>query len=212
VASSWLRAVCLAVAALFCVATPAMPPPPPRPFAAWTLEPGAAQAGRLGCATARAWVSKSGKSGVGVTVRLWNGDAAAACRVELERAQWVVGAGAAVDAVVVQEHVIELAPCAVGYAYLGFEFDNEAAWNRGERQGELRLGAGEVVWAVPATHAMVQLPAPRWGHAERERERSPEEERWIGVVQTRLRYQLDSGFELLIAYQLKWPVSWVWSR
>jgi hypothetical protein len=52
--------VCLALAAFFCVATPVIPPPP-RPFAAWTLEPGAAQAGTLGRATARAWVSKSGK-------------------------------------------------------------------------------------------------------------------------------------------------------
>ena len=161
-----IRTVGLALAALACLATSAPPPRPPRPFLAWQLE-GADV--RFGCLAARAWVSKSGREGVGVTIRLEN-VSEVACVVAVTRATFSVGEmelgaveapplldenGAAVDGA--------LAAHTVRFAYVAWSFDNSPA-ARAKPNGE--LGAAFTVDGLAASLAarahqgMVQRSEP----------------------------------------------------
>lgn len=57
----------LAAVALICVATSKAPPVPPADVPMWSI---ASQPLTLPCGTADVWVSKSGKTGLGITVRI----------------------------------------------------------------------------------------------------------------------------------------------
>jgi hypothetical protein len=85
------------------------------------------------CAALEAWVSKSGKEGVGVTVAL--STASQSCDVTWESAALQL-AGSAVAAPLPPPARLGTAPA---YQYLPFAFDNEAAWNRGNNAATLRF-------------------------------------------------------------------------
>lgn len=109
-------------------------PPRSNQPAVWNLAD--APARRVGCGDFEAWVVKSGRQGVGVTVRL--NSLEAACAMRVQRASIVIFGDA--------EHPAARlpAPVVVGagkpiHLYLPFLFDNLGAWRRGSRDGELVL-------------------------------------------------------------------------
>jgi len=95
----------------------------------------------VGCAQAKAWVSRSGKAGAGVSLQLQSADPG--CRAQVVEA-WLrlpsqdVAAEPLPPAITPGARPVQL--------YLPFLFDNEGSWNRGERSAELvvRLEAGPV--------------------------------------------------------------------
>lgn len=143
----------VAITAWACVATPA--PRYARNYPAWELD---VETGRMvGCAKVSAWVAKSGKQGLGVTVRL-DGLTPERCEVRVAEAGFTLVGGAVVrpDALPATTLRGREAP---EYLYLAFAFDNEAAWNRGQRQGmlALRLTAGSAdsaEWTFRMTHRL----------------------------------------------------------
>ena len=169
------RGLACAGVLLACAATPAPPPVPPRPVAAWDV--GEARLA-LPCGEAVAWVSKSGKTGAGLTVRVTPGDGGAACDARIAGATLTIGR----DAIAGEEIPLTAPPTGASdgvyrvddprlvvarstYHYVAFTFDGEARWNRGERTGtfavELELGGARRTWTLPALHHMVQLDEPR---------------------------------------------------
>jgi len=162
-AADLCRAAVVAVGAFASLATPA--PRYPRNYPAWELTSG--QAKVQGCADAIAWVSKSGKSGVGLTIEIRT---RGPCRVRISRAVLVLADGKEVAG-----QVKEPADAAGGvgdrYLYLPFLFDNNEAWNRGVRQGrfDLTLVVEErsTRWSLDAVHRMdgfhrdLSQPRPR---------------------------------------------------
>jgi hypothetical protein len=160
---AWARFCVLAMAAFFSIATPA--PMMARRFPEWRVVRGDALA--LACAKVHAWISKSGKEGLGVTLRL---TATASCVVAVREARLVVD-GHEVPAVAVppEQRVGVGAPV---HVYLPFSFDGEGAWNRGARTARLKLafelvGAGEgggtapVAWDLPLEFHLDSQHAPR---------------------------------------------------
>ncbi len=123
-----LRAAAVLFAAAASIATPA--PQMRRNYPAWEL---ATQTSRVGCAELTAWVSKSGKQGLGITLELVSIEHG--CRVEFDAAEIDVG-GQRVAALSLPPALSLEAPQRV---YLPFAFDNEAAWNDGRREGQFRL-------------------------------------------------------------------------
>jgi hypothetical protein len=157
---------------LVCAATPAPPPAPPRPISAWDI--GQARL-PLACGGAVAWVSKSGKTGVGLTVRIDRRAEVERCEVRIATALMRL----ANDEIAGREIALPPAPppderarieaartlTPVAYHYLAFELDNQARWNRGERAASfeltLEVDGAPLVWRLPAQHHHVQLDAPR---------------------------------------------------
>jgi len=124
----------IAVALVFCAATSPPRYSYPRNYPSWRT---VGSTGRISvCAETSAWFSKSGKQGAGVTIRLV-GRGEHACRAEVLGATFEVG-HVAIPAAALPEP-FELAPGATQYVYLPFAFDNEAAWNRGDRTGWLSI-------------------------------------------------------------------------
>ena len=105
----------------------------PEPLAYWTVAAPATHA--VGCATAEVWVSKSGKTGLGLTVAL--ATAEPVCQVELRSATLTV-AGRAVPASPPPAALV-LTPGGAQYRYLPFLFDNDGAWRAGVRTAEVML-------------------------------------------------------------------------
>lgn len=127
-----LTVICVAVA--LCAATSAPRYRYPRSYPRWQATGLASRVDA--CAEIKVWISKSGKQGVGATVRL-TGRADRACRAEVTAARFAVAelevaAAALPPSVIVQ-------PGAVEHLYLPFPFDNEAAWNRDDRRGILSV-------------------------------------------------------------------------
>jgi hypothetical protein len=148
----WAQALVVVLAALASLATSA--PRMTRNFPAWgvTSETSATMA----CASVEAWVSKSGKEGFGLTLKVQN-TTERPCPVELVEARF------AVDALQIPASPLPgplpLGPYQVDYVYLPFVFDNEALWNAGERAGALALGfrvEGRALppWELRLTHAI----------------------------------------------------------
>jgi hypothetical protein len=107
------------------------------------------------CIVGRAFVRKSGKTGVGMTLELRSrGD----CAVTIARAELVLASGRRVPAGI--RAVPPLAGRSLVYTWLAFPFDNNAAWNRGDRDGVFELDlaiagapAPATTWRIPARHA-----------------------------------------------------------
>jgi hypothetical protein len=127
------RATTTGFVALACAATPA--PRYQRDYPFWELRGETAPV--LGCAEAAAWVVKSGKTGLGLTVRLHA--TGGACRVELAGASLRLADGTEVRGVP-EKPRLQLARCQVEHVYVPFRFDSEAAWNLGVRSGTVELG------------------------------------------------------------------------
>jgi hypothetical protein len=123
----WLQAAALLAAALASLATPA--PRHPRAFPAWTIE-GTSERTVDGLGL-RVWVAKSGKEGIGLTLR---------ARADGRPRQLALRARISIAGEEVAQGA--LAPRAVGpeaHLYLPLPFDNERRWNRGENEGVLEL-------------------------------------------------------------------------
>jgi hypothetical protein len=103
-----------------------------------------------GCASARAFVRKSGKTGVGMSIELRShGD----CAIAITRAELVLSDGQRVAAGF--QPVPPLVGRSLIHHWLAFPFDNNAAWNRHVVDGvfELELtvaGAAAPPWRLAA--------------------------------------------------------------
>jgi len=153
------QAAALALVALTCAAT--SPPRYARNFPSWEVVSGGERS--LGCARASAWVSKSGKTGLGVSVRV-EPAGEESCRVRLTGGALTLADGRVVPGIA-DGAEIALSGC-VGYLYLPFELDNEAAWNLGVRSGTLALTV-EVdgvahTWRMPAEHRLAGYHVDRY--------------------------------------------------
>jgi hypothetical protein len=103
-----------------------------RGYPEWTLSNGVQS---VGCAQVEAWVGKSGKQGVGISLALRKATNVP-CSVQVAGASIVVGGervttklGRRVLALTAEDQ----------YLYLPFVFDNEAAWNENRRAGSFEL-------------------------------------------------------------------------
>lgn len=142
--SLWLQRGAVLVAAWASLATSPAPRPP---FVAWQIQGQAVH--RAGCGRLTVWIAKSGKAGVGVGVaRVDGAGEAASCRLTVERATLEV-AGRRIEA----SAPLPGLPLEARGAYLPFLFDNEAAWNAGDRAAVLLL---EV--SASGERAAVRLP------------------------------------------------------
>jgi hypothetical protein len=124
-----LRALAFAIVALACVATSA--PRLVRNYPIWKVETLGER--RIGCGKVDVWVSKSGKQGIGVTVRIAP-MSAGPCPARVTRARFSAGPTTA-DA----EPAVALEKNGKSYLYLPFPFDNETLWNEGHHAGRLEL-------------------------------------------------------------------------
>jgi hypothetical protein len=93
----------------------------------------------IGCVDSKWWVSKSGKEGFGITVRVHARPGG--CRVRVTHAVFAAGP-TVVDAPV--RAPTELSEEVTDYIYLPFAFDNNTLWNQGIRRGMLDLGLSAV--------------------------------------------------------------------
>jgi hypothetical protein len=157
-----LELAAVIVAALASMAT--QPSRVERNFPAWAVD--ADPELETGCLTAKIWVAKSGKQGMGASLRV-RARGEASCQVEILNAQLSI-AGATIEAsgLPVRKTV---AGAEEAHVYLPFAFDNERMWNSGRRTGELviqlRLNIGAVVrWRLPMIHRLNQF------HIDRSRE------------------------------------------
>ncbi len=145
------RAAATAFIAVACAATPA--PRYQREFPFWEISGNPTPV--LGCAETAAWVVKSGKTGLGLTVRLQatGGD----CKVDLTAASLRLADGTVVRGVPEKRH-LAIARCYTEYVYVPFRFDSEAAWNLGVRSGtitiDLAVGGVAHGWSMPARHVL----------------------------------------------------------
>jgi hypothetical protein len=151
-APAWARTLVLVVAAIASMASPGIRMR--RQFPEWRAV-GQPPDLDLGCGTARAWVSKSGKEGVGVTVRI---AAEAGCEVEIREARFRVDGEDLVP--LWPPSTAELASKPTIHVYMAFPFDGEKAWNHGSRKAVLRLvfAAGARSSAAGSTLRSLDLP------------------------------------------------------
>ena len=151
---------------LVCAATPAPPPVPPPPVAGWYAADAVLP---VACGEVHAWFSKSGKTGAGVTIGVVRAADAPACVATITAARLRFADGSVDGQTVELPATASLAPRDArdqppyeSLGYVGFAFDNQARWNRGDRSAVLELEllvAGEPrTWAVPAKHAMLTFP------------------------------------------------------
>ncbi|HXU80660.1 MAG TPA: hypothetical protein VN914_04645 [Polyangia bacterium] len=117
---------------------------PPAHLAYWRVAQPAARS--VGCASVDAWVSKSGKAGLGLTVELRPREPA--CSPRLGGATLVV-AGQRVSTVPVRT--------GAEHHYLPFLFDNDRAWRAGVRDAHVELLLDTGGPAITATIALHQL-------------------------------------------------------
>lgn len=164
----FVTALALTGALLVCAATPAPPPVPPPPVAGWFAADAVLP---VPCGEVHAWFSKSGKTGAGVTLGVVRATEAASCTATITAARLRFADASITGAPVELPDAAARAPAAndprdrpayESLGYVGFTFDNEARWNRGDRTAVLEIElivAGEPrTWAVPAKHTMLTFP------------------------------------------------------
>jgi hypothetical protein len=155
-AGTLARAAALFATVLACAAT--SPPPSSRSYPSWRLEHLGAR--QVGCARVDAWVSKSGKEGVGITLSARRA-ASGLCHFEVRNAAvHISGLSWAASRLPPGGELDE----SDRFFYVPFVFDNEALWNDRLRGGQLELvlvstGAA----AERVVLSMVQSrPSPHW--------------------------------------------------
>jgi hypothetical protein len=131
--------------------TAPLPPPP-----LWTVR--GQPTGRAGCAEVSPWISKSGREGIGVTVRLRAMQDN--CVVTLRSAAIVVDG---------TEYRAASLPAALtvgsggpSHMYLAFVFDNLRAWKEQRNKGELVLGFADVGASRPGAITTLRYPMLQW--------------------------------------------------
>jgi hypothetical protein len=129
ISGATLRAVAFVATALACAATSR--PMTVRNYPKWQLEKSSQH---VGCAKIDAWVSKSGKEGVGINLRVAS-SRSDRCNVEILSGVIDVGG----KRVPLPRRPAPLNPGAPVFVYLPFPFDNERAWNEGRRTARLEL-------------------------------------------------------------------------
>jgi hypothetical protein len=134
-------------------------PQHPRHYPRWVVEPAAVDIQWRDCVGVRAFVRRSGKQGIGVTLEVRSRtDCAvtiAAATVVLEDGTRAAGELPALDG---------LRGRSLAYLWMPVRFDGDRAWNRGSRRGqlELTLALGGVA-QPPITFPMVVLWDGGWG-------------------------------------------------
>ena len=127
--------------------------PPYRPFAAWQVQQ--AESRVVGCARVEVWVSKSGKEGVGISMSVRTPEG---CDVRLEGATLAIADRTFAATDLPRGALLDDRP-----VYVPFLFDNEALWNDGKRDGDLRLR-----FVVSGEPAELALPMKHvFTHSER---------------------------------------------
>lgn len=119
------------LAALACAATSA--PMATRNYPNWKVESLGAR--QLGCARVEAWVSKSGKEGAGVSLRVRQAGPGP-CRLEVAAAKLEIEGTEFAASALPAPLELDLSD---RFTYVPFVFDNEALWNAGKRRGTLTL-------------------------------------------------------------------------
>lgn len=158
----WVQAMTVLFAATASLAT--SPVRVVRGYPAWVVA-GPAQRD-VGCAQVEAWISKSGKQGLGVTLRFTSATETS-CYVQIASAR-VVLEGATIASLTALPTAV--APPPTAYVYLPFGFDNEAAWNDRKNVAKLDLaltpaGGPEITWEIPleqrlTAHHVSTTPEP----------------------------------------------------
>ncbi len=189
----FLGGLATATVALACIATPAPPPAPRRPVAAWQVgEPGSEApwarevpvrraSYELACGDAKAWVSKSGKTGFGLTIEVAS-RTAEPCDVAIASARVRFADGAVVpgtEIAVTQPRPDRIARARsergsrpvpppsepLRYHYVAFAFDNNARWNAGDRIASIDLELDSTnrrwTWTLPASEGFLVPRLPR---------------------------------------------------
>jgi hypothetical protein len=151
----WLGIGAVVACAVASMATSPMFPSP-RNYPAWELNKRQAML-RVEGVRLKAWISKSGKTGAGVTVRVYNCEEQAR-RLGIKRAVLKVeGAGERVAAARLPGPV-EVKPGGAAHLYLPFSFDNERLWNQRQRSAHLRLELElddkRHSWVIRAAHEL----------------------------------------------------------
>ncbi|HUS63317.1 MAG TPA: hypothetical protein VMZ28_02200 [Kofleriaceae bacterium] len=148
-----LRGGALVAVTLACAATPA--PRYARNYPRWVVKRG--QDARAGCVIASAYPVKSGKTGLGLTVRL-RGATAAGCSARVAAARLVLTDGTESVARLARAPARALDACADENVYLPFLFDSERAWNDGVRNAtvtiELEAGGARHTWTLDVAHEL----------------------------------------------------------
>jgi hypothetical protein len=147
--AAWARLCALGLAAFFSIATPA--PSLVRRYPEWRIL--ADNRLPLTCATAHAWVSKTGKEGLGLTVRI---TPTAACAVTVRDARLLVDGQEVVAASLPPRQTMREAEAV--HVYLAFPFDGQAVWNRQVRTAKLRLTLAGGTDVEPAAPVAWELP------------------------------------------------------
>jgi len=96
-----------------------------------------------GCALARAYVRKSGKSGFGVALQLRS---TSDCTFVVTRARLAFPGGPSIDVAPIEPVV--LPGRSLVYAWLPVRFDNDAMWNAGRDAATLELETSSGPWRI----------------------------------------------------------------
>jgi len=147
----------VAIAISASLATACLPPRVLRDYPRWRIVGG--QAFARDCLRAEAYVRKSGKTGIGVTLVLRS---LHDCAVEIRRAELVFPDGHRATATAEARALAPMAGRTLRYHWLPLRFDNDRAWDDGQRDAtlelELAIAGQPVVWRMPAQHRWDQ----RW--------------------------------------------------
>lgn len=174
----FVSGLALIAALLACAATSAPPPVPPPAMPGWAVGEDKLE---VPCGQVEAWVSKSGKTGAGLTVQVTRAADVERCDVTIVGATLRFRDGAVAGQEIPLSELLAtsddpddgryarppVAAAPVALHYLGFAFDNQARWNRGDRDATfelvLELGGEQRTWTVAAHHAWRQFPVEKGG-------------------------------------------------
>lgn len=145
----WLQVAAFVAAAISVIAT--QPPRQPRNYPTWEFTNERTR--DLFGLDAKLWVSKSGKRGTGITLRLHNPDSVPVI-ISLLSAQFTAGEITRTAQGVPTE--VSVKPHTSHHLYIPFTFDNEKTWNDSFRKGILSLRfkkeGKEIAWRADLKH------------------------------------------------------------
>lgn len=131
-----------------------------REFPRWVIA-GSPERAR-GCAQVGAYVRKSGKEGIGVTVALRS---VHDCDVRITRAALVWPDGARAEATLAGAQP-PLVGRSVAYRWVAIAFDGDAAWNAGKHRAtlelELSIDGARATWGYGVEHRFPQAWRDTW--------------------------------------------------